>query len=156
MDIDIEDDEDFRWLSSNFRPWPSVLDAWTRTRPTRMSIVKGVRTAKLQSETVQNAGITDIPSYLKYFRPLSTSDGWTLVSFLHQLSRSETYLSHLSISDLLWFVLLQLCADFDEIHPQRYMTLVKEWNRVVAFARSKLGVNKRKFLDDDKLTAGTT
>lgn len=126
-DLNIEEDEDFRWLSTNIRPWPSVLEAWARTRPTRMSLLRGLKLAKVVVEEGEEAldnQISDTPSYLEYFKPLSVAHGWEL-----------------------------FCDDFDNIHPSHHLTLSSQWPKVLAFARSKLGIRGSSFLDDAKTTS---
>lgn len=81
--MNVEEDEDFRWLSANCRPWPSVLEAWSRTRLTRVSLLRGLKLSKKignDGEDDLEDRISDVPSYLDYFKALSTGHGWELVS----------------------------------------------------------------------------
>ncbi|KAE8752777.1 hypothetical protein FOCC_FOCC000515 [Frankliniella occidentalis] len=125
VDVDLEEDEDVRWLSANSRPWTDVLSVWERTFVTRMRLVRGLKSKKPVPEGEDHLDdvITSVPGYINYFRALTTSHGWEL------------------------FV-----QDFNSIHPGKGQALSASWPKIIAFAKGRLPARSVQFLANQELT----
>lgn len=90
-EIDLEEDEDLHWLSSNFRPWPDIVSAWERTNITRMCIITGLKYKKAEDnpDSIEDK-LESVPKYFSYFKALTTPNGWELVRnlFIYVLNYS--------------------------------------------------------------------
>ncbi|XP_026290845.2 uncharacterized protein LOC113215430 [Frankliniella occidentalis] len=122
-EVDLEEDEDLRWLSGNSRPWADVLSAWDRTHIARMQLVRCINKSQkpTEGEPMENV-ITSVSSYLSYFRALGTVHGWEL-----------------------------LLEDFNQLHPGKAVALTSNWPKLEALAKIRLG-SQVKFLDDGSLS----